>query len=480
MTLEHSRAARLAARASGQDESELERRLSDTSVTVSVDPDLPGGLEAARILAETLRRLPLELHLDQAGLPAQWVAEASVACAAIDDSRPLVVGRANGLAVHIGVDERAPLRVIPDGYGARLRRDGVLQQSRAANGLGVLFAAAIAAAELFKDAADVLPTRQIRHQQLHFCPVTLGDDLEQAPELGPTTLELGLVGVGAVGTATARILGMLPLSGRVLVIDPEPYALENLGTYSLGTRIDAETGRAKVALAADALANFNAVPFVGRVEDALGLIDSRQLPWPRVVLSGLDSVAARHATQSLWPDYLIDAATGDTALGVHEARDGGACMMCFFPPHADGASALTRLVNATQLTPAQLADGDRLLAEEDLHDLDDEHRELLRPHVGTAVCGLANAIGLTAGGDDSYLPSVPFVSQQAACLGVGRLVARLLGLEDLPNLVQYDALRGPQTLTALKVPPVADCYSVTNREVIDAVRKARQRLTASA
>jgi hypothetical protein len=176
-------------------------------------------------------------------------------------------------------------------------------------------------------------------------------------------------------------------------------------------RADALAGRAKVELAAGALSRFEVVRHVGRVEDAIREIDAARLPWPPIVLSGLDSVEARYATQLLWPDEIIDAAPGDTALGLHDAVDDDTCLMCFFPRH-DGPSAMTRLIDATGLTRDQLADGDRPLAAEDLGQLSSEKRERLLPHLGKPVCGLAQAIGLTAESDDSYQPAVPFVSHK--------------------------------------------------------------------
>lgn len=70
--------------------------------------------------------------------------------------------------------------------------------------------AALLAAEIFKHAAGVLPGRMRLHAHLSFCPVTLFDDLSRAPECPATAVRLGLIGVGAVGTASARILSGLP------------------------------------------------------------------------------------------------------------------------------------------------------------------------------------------------------------------------------------------------------------------------------
>lgn len=480
MSVEHSRVTRLAARVSDSTESALRQRLASSEVQLSIEPELPGAAALARVLVSTLRRQPGEIYLDTAGVHEQFVREIEAMCSAIDPAHPLKRGRASNphASLHVGVEQRAALRVIPDNHGVRLARSGELEQERLPSGLGIVYAAALAAAEIFKDVARVLPERQVRHDRLEFCPVTLSDDLAASPPLGETELDLALVGLGAVGSATSLILSLLPISGGALLIDPEVFEAENRGTYSLGTDQDARARTAKVELAASQLARFDSVRFVGRIEEAVKAIDSGALPWPKLVLSGLDSVEARYGTQLLWPDLLIDSATGDTACGVHVCRDGHACLMCLFPAREDLPSAVTQLVEATGLTREQLADGQRPLEERDLEALTDEKKRLLTPHVGAPVCGLARAIGLVADSDADYLPSIPFVSQQAACLGIGRLIAHLTGLADASteqraNLTQYDTLLGPAVPTLLRQQPRPECYSVTRRSTIEAVRSAR-------
>jgi molybdopterin/thiamine biosynthesis adenylyltransferase len=480
LNVEHSRATRLAARASDSTESALEQRLSSTDIQLSLEPQLPGAGAVARVLISTLRRQPGEIYLDTAGIEEEFVREIEAICRAIDPAHPLRRGRvANPSAsLHVGIDERAALRIVPDNHGARLARGGELAQRRAPSGLAIVYAAALAAAEIFKDVARVMPSRQVRHELLEFCPVALSDDLEAAPPLNETQLDLALVGIGAVGSATSLILSLLPISGRVLLVDPEVFEAENRGTYSLGDDRDARKRVAKVELAARQLARFDPHRFVGRVEEAVRAIDDGELPWPKLVLSGLDSVEARYSTQLLWPDLIVDSATGDTACGVHVCRDGDACLMCLFPAREDLPSAVTQLVEATGLTREQLADGQRSLEESDLEALPEEKKQLLKPHVGAPVCGLARAIGLVPEGDADYLPSIPFVSQQAACLGIGRLVAHLAGLTDTfteqrVNLIQYDTLLGPAALTPLRQQPRPECYSVNRRPTIEAVRNAR-------
>lgn len=474
--LEHSRTARLASGASGETESRIAKRLADATVQLSVDASLPGAASVSRVLLSTLQRQPSQVYLDDRGLDRREVVALLDLGKAIDPRRPVRLGRVSNpsMSVHVGEEERAALRIVPDRHGMRMSREGNLKQFHPPTGLGIMFAAASAAAEIFKTVAQVLPQRRTDAAHVQFCPVALSDDLEEAPMIDPCTIELGLVGLGAVGSATASILSMLPFDGRALLIDPEDFARENLGTYSLGTTADAEASLAKVDIAAKALRNFRCVTFKGRVEAAIARIDSRDLPWPRIVLSGLDSIDARHATQYLWPDLIIDSATGETACGVHVCPDGEACLLCLFPADPRAPSSLERLHDLLGLPLETLAHGDRLLSERDVEQAPVEKRADLRALIGIPICGLARATGLVVDGD-GYLPSTPFVSQQAACLGIGRLIARLAGMNEAesPNLVQYDALIGPGSMTAARIQPREACPSVRRRDRVERVREHR-------
>jgi hypothetical protein len=211
----------------------------------------------------------------------------------------------------------------------------------------------------------------------------------------------------------------------------------------------------------------------GTADDAIATIETEALGWPRVVLTGLDSIDARRSVQGLWPTELIDAATGDTSVGLHHVTGDGPCLRCFFPDRAPERSAAEALAAEFGLPIDLVMRGDHVLGEEDLVGLSREQRERLVPEVGKPVCGLADAARLT-GADDEYRPSVPFVSQQAACLGIGRLIASAAGLSSLPNFVQYDALIGPQRITRQTRGPRPDCYCQQRRETIRAVRIARE------
>ena len=91
----------------------------------------------------------------------------------------------------------------------------------------------------------------------------------------------------------------------------------------------------------------------------------------------------------------------------------------------------------------------------------------------TKICGLAEAVGLTNLSANGYQPSAAFVSLQAACLSVGRLLARLMNANDEANLIQYDALIGPEQLTSEKLRESKTCYCQQRSNTIKAVRELR-------
>jgi hypothetical protein len=480
VTLEHSRAVRLAAGASGRRESELEHALEASSVVVSADAAMPGALLTTRVLLTTLRRLPGQLVLERDGLPKAAVDLLAETVSAIDPERPLKIGHAvePTVRLHIGAGRGdQSVRLVPEAYGAHVagQRTAVIRPRRHASALGAIYTAALGAAEAFKHTAQVRRDRRVLHRHLRFCPVTLSSDLTAAPMITePLELALTLVGIGAIGTGIVLILSELDASGHVIAVDNERFARENRGTYSLGGAAELAAEPTKIALAEAALDSFDVIPFPHRVEELTEAIDRGDVPWFPLVVSGLDTPHARRATQRLWPDRLIDAATGDTMLGLHEHLQGtGPCMTCFFPEERGGPSAAERLSEISGLPVALLARGDEVLREEHLSRVTNEQRAKLVEHLGKPVCGLARALGLTDLPAGDYEPSVPFVSLQAASLAVGRILAGESGLEALPNLVQYDGLFGPQAATLERMHPIGDCYCQTNVGTIQKVRALR-------
>ncbi len=480
MRAEQSRMIRAAAKATGGRESELEQTLNAAATHLRVDPSLPGALETAYLLAATLLRGPGRITIDERDLSAAQLAPLHHLTAALRPGEELQLAAPPAGATRIAVGERpAEICVIPDGHGARLHREGTPAQLRAPSILGVLLACALAAGEAFKDAAQISEERAIRHSGLAFCPVTLSAELDAAPAT-PAGWQpaLTLAGVGAIGTAHTLLLAGLARGGLAVLIDRQTYAPENLGTYTLGEHTDATAATPKVKLAERTLAGWRTHTHQGDIATAIRAIDAHELPWTPIALAGLDSADARRDAQRLQPDRLLDAATGDTAVGLRDARAEGPCLACMLSKPAAPAptKALTDLGIPLALAqaPGEAVVDQQLIALAPSA----KARGILAAQRGTPICGLVRAIGLTALEAEDYMPSVPFVSQQAACLTVGRLLAIQTGIDEgLPSFYQYETLNGPGQ--AIRQSRRADraCNCQQRAETIAAVRRERRAAT---
>lgn len=224
--------------------------------------------------------------------------------------------------------------------------------------------------------------------------------------------------------------------------------------------------------AALAAAGYEVSKVAAKSTELIARVDTGELKPPRTVITGLDTPGARRETQMLWPDHLVDAATGDTGVGLHHARPDGPCLRCFFPERHTRPDPLQVLAKETGLPVSRLKRGNEALTEEDIASLTDHQRDVLKQYIGKPVCGLADALGLSDADADGYLPSVPFVSQMAACLAVGRLMAMELGLTVDSNFFQFDALHGPLVEGNMRN-AVVDCYCQQRRDLVRQLRHRR-------
>jgi hypothetical protein len=474
---EDSRTVRLAARASRASESELEQRLMRAVTHVTVAPSLPGAVVCAEVLITTLQRGLGRVSISPDGLPDDVLERLRHAAAATRPERPLSIGPPAAGSTRVAIGTAAgEIVVVPDAHGARLSRGTVPAQRRVPTMLGIVLAASLAAGEAFKEAAAIKDDHCVRHRELAFCPVTLSTDLDAAalpePDWEPNVT---LAGIGAIGTAHALILGGLTDRGTAVLIDRQRYAPENLGTYSLGDARDRALATSKVDLAERAMSGWRCHPHVGEIGEAINAVDATNLPWTPVVLAGLDNHPARRDAQRLQADRLIDAATGDTAVGLRDTRPEGPCLACMLPRPA-GPSPTDALVRLGIPLEVARAPGDSVVDEAIIASAPTEHaRELLRAQRDTPICGLLRATGLSVLDAEDFQPSVPFVSQQAACLGIGRLVAMATGVDrELPNFFQYDGLIGPQSAIRQRRSAEPECGCQQRAATIAQVRHERK------
>jgi hypothetical protein len=484
VSLEHSRSIRFAEGVSRRKREDLEQHLDSTAVVLTVDRGIPQALLTGRVLLTTLRRSAGTLILVDDGTLSGFAAEMEELTAAIDPQRPLRIVRPSepvpDKAIRVHVGPTAPhrcIRIVPEGHGAHVAGaiTATIRLRRPASPLGGVYAAALGADEVFKHTAAVIPNRRVLHRHLRFCPVAISSDLYAALDLpAQMFLDLSIIGLGAIGTGIALLLNLLPAEGRIVAVDWQRFGPENTGTYSIGGVSD--VGKWKVDLAAEVLKNFDVLPIHEPVDELIRAIDRREVRWSPTVLTALDSPEARRDAQRLWPDRLIDAATGDTMLGLHDHRHAiDPCMWCVFPVDRQRRSGADAIAEHLGLSSRELADGNSLLTEAHLEGKTDEQTRLLQPHIGKPMCGLARATGLSSLGSDAYMPSIPFVSLQAACLSVGRLIAQHQGIHPRGNLVQYDGLIGPQAATVETIRRKPDCICASRSSAIERARQGRRR-----
>jgi molybdopterin/thiamine biosynthesis adenylyltransferase len=488
MSTDYSRPLKLAHRSTA-DVAGLEDRLHQTTVVVGCDDR--SYLSPLSVLLCNLRRLPIDLIIGSDARAALTDADLEFLTGLagdIDPGCPIRVGESPAsptLRLFVGPNSRrADISAAPDGHGVRLRRLGRAYPSHitAGTGLGSVLTAAVLTAEAFKEIVGVHAHRQRRHDSFDFNPVTLRAG---GPALPFTVVDHStLIGAGAIGSAIGLIFRESGIEGSLTVVDHQVFEDPNVATYSLGRRQDA-TGRVhKTRLLKRELPKMDVHPVEGTAQDYINLLDRSEFVMPQTVFGAVDSIEARHQISKIYAPLTLDGSTGGitgTAVGLAEATPSGPCLRCYFLklPAATILSAEQRLSDETGLDIGLLADGDHVLSTEDLERLPAEGVRLLTPHVGKPTCGLARTLGLT-GVEDSYRPSAAFVSQQAAALVVGALIARSSGIAGRLRDLEYDALFGPDNSMVDYRRPDARCSCQTDSAIIERVidhRRARSRRT---
>jgi molybdopterin/thiamine biosynthesis adenylyltransferase len=485
MNTDYSRPLKLA-RHSTADVAGLESRLHQTIIVVSCRDR--SYLSTLSVLLGNLRRLPIDLYLgsDCRGALTDADLETLIGRAAeTDPDRPIYIGEPPApptLRLHVGPPSRpADISAAPDGHGVRLRRSGrpYPSQLAAGTGLGSVLTAAVLTAEAFKEIVGVHANRQRRHDSFDFNPVTLRAD---GPDLPFTAVEhSALIGAGAIGTAIGLIFRESGIEGALTVVDPQIFEEPNVATYSLGRRQDATERLHKTQLLKRELPRMDIHPVKGTAQNYINLLDRGEHCMTQTVLGAVDSIEARHQISKIYAPLTLDGSTGGmtgTTIGLAEATPSGPCLRCYFPklPPATTPSVEQRLSDETGLDIGLLADGDHVLSTDDLERLPAEGVRLLTPHVGKPICGLARTLGLT-GVEDSYRPSAAFVSQQAAALVVGALIARSSGAAGRLRDLEYDALFGPDDSMIDHRRPNVTCSCQTDSAIIGRVRDLRRAQT---
>jgi molybdopterin/thiamine biosynthesis adenylyltransferase len=317
------------------------------------------------------------------------------------------------------------------------------------NPVGALAAASLGVTDVFKRLIRLKEGRGRLFDGLTFSLYSYrcGEDDPGPPLPADLPLDLLLIGAGAIGNGVVHLLSRLPVSGRGWVVDAQTYQDENLGTCLLIGPQD--VGTSKAEFAERVLAGRLQVTGFHEELAAFRRRLGAEVPYPRVVVTGLDNIDARHEVQGLWPDVIIDGAIGDFACQVSSHRWGedGACLVCLFPhPPGPAAEAVESL--ATGLSRSRVRQAEGAVSEEDVRAAPADRQEWLRERVGRQICsvvreGAAQQIS-REGQRKGFAPSVPFVACLSACMVVAELVTCSAGRPTaLQTRFQFDSLQGP-------------------------------------
>jgi hypothetical protein len=204
--------------------------------------------------------------------------------------------------------------------------------------LAWLAAAALGVGEVFRAVfAHELGERGRRHPQPGgFHLLTAASELTpDRDETGATSIDqpidvgtTHLVGAGAIGQAVVYALAAIPVTGRLVVIDPETITLSNLQRYVLASGDDVDAS--KTDLVARALANSDLTVEL----QSCSWGDAADHLAADTVLVALDTARDRIAVAASLPQRVYNAWTQTADLGWsrHEAFGVEPCLACLYYP----------------------------------------------------------------------------------------------------------------------------------------------------
>jgi hypothetical protein len=345
-----------------------------------------------------------------------------------------------------------------------------------ANPIAALFAACMGVAELFK---RVLPVPEARFPPADGTSFNLyhrhmSDD--PGPSL-PKSIALNwawIVGLGAIGNGVAYLVKELEAKGHIVCVDKQKYGPENLGTCAVLTPAGVKMEKAEyISKFLQEGGNIKCHPQPHPIDELRQKIGT-EIPHPSIVLSGLDAIEARHETQDVWPDVLIDGAIGDFMVQVatHTWPSEHACMKCLFPKPVTADHNEIGAKHAG--LPVQLTrDPEAVITDADIESAPEEKRQFLRDNRGKKVCSVVSAAAIKALSDsaDDFSPSVPFVACASAALMITAAIQWLSGdAEQMPKRFFFDILQGPSAGDEIAERAKNSCQCQQRKKTIDAWR----------
>ena len=288
-------------------------------------------------------------------------------------------------------------------------------------------------------------------------------------------LDLLIVGAGAIGNGVAYLLKELPITGRVILVDSQSYAEENLGTSILvGSKA---IGEEKAKFIAQILQGSVSVQwFSGDLSEFAKRLGN-EVKYPQIAIGCLHDIEARHQLQNLWPDIIIDGAIGDFACHVsfHPYGSNIACLMCFLRNQpAERAEVIAS--RETGLSIERSQQPSEIVTEDDVLSASQLKQDWLRTQVGKPICSVIQAAQQLSEIQQrvGFQPSVPFVACLSASMIISELVKYSSGWNSiLEPCFQMDILTGPAFGQFIQQERRKDCICVARKKNIDLIRSKR-------
>jgi molybdopterin/thiamine biosynthesis adenylyltransferase len=465
------------------DEARLMLRVAANLISrfcLAVDVSLGEGLEG---IDEEIQELiqSIERTADVRRVPlGEWGAYAailSVGPAPRISENTVSIAAAGWLAVVSHSGSLPPVAVLGDG-----------------NPFGAMAAAALGAAEVFKHLVKPHSERAGFYGDTTFSTFDYSvGRFDPGPEL-PRSLVLSpslLAGVGAVGTAFLMALREVPdVKGELVTVDKECLDdPSNLNRYSLAREEDVrpEGPLPKTALATRAFAGTSvSIREVQKeVKEMTGEIERGTIRRPQVILCALDNNPSRHELQDLWPDLLLEGATGGTVLQVSRCQyeQGLACLRCLHPLQEGPKHSYEERIRELSGLPlawiaAAVHDPSLPLTADVVAQAPATTRECLLAHIGKQACGVLadiESLSTLAKEKQPVEPAVSFVSMMSGVLMAAEYVKKLMGAHStLKTFFQADLMFPLEMAILQTVKKSADCYCVRRKDVIARYRQEVQ------
>ena len=479
-----NRHSRLAAEVSGLSEDSALRFLTSRDIIVDW-PDAAEQTLAGRALIKTAVNLIIRfapcLKLRRRSPFAREVAEFIMQ---IDSSgQPYAASAVDPIIVQLGGGaNECHVSGSADGWTALVsgKGDVLPAVSDTANVLGAHAAAALVASEVFRHALPLAKDFQWHSPKTRYSLFDYGSPRSAPPDIEEPYFEDTplLAGVGAIGQACIDTLASLRARGAIRCVDRGYVDDEtNLNRSVLALERDVDEVTPKVSLASRRLvgSDLTVLPHCEELATVLGMIHAGDIPWPRVVASALDTAEDRRLLQQLWPDTMLDAATGGSMAQVfrHVAGSELACLRCLHADHSSGLPYEEIMALRTGLSAAEikgaLSQPSVLLDSTSLNRVRPEIRELAEQHLGLDICGFLSAVEHLGQGENpqQVLVSVSFSSYFAGVLLAAELVKAELGIEtQLVGRYQIDPLKNLDPGTPFAQQRRNGCFCTTRERQI--------------